>query len=49
MKNYFVNGVEYHTDSDHLTLSDILEKADFSPEKVILFPIAARNFINPTK
>ena len=44
MKIYFVNGVECHTDSDHLTPSDILEKAGFSPEESYLVSNSGKEF-----
>lgn len=44
MKNYFVDGVEYHTDSDHLTTSDILEKAKISPRENYLVSDSGEEF-----
>ena len=44
MKSYFVSGVKYHTDSDHLTPSEILEKADYSPKENYLVSNSGKEF-----
>ena len=47
MKTYFVNGVEYHSDFDYLTLADILQNARFSPEDSYLISDSGKEYRQP--